>query len=229
MSKYILGVVLVLLIAGAAVWWLRSRGRPAIMPYGQLRGQMIRGMGRAEAARGEPPARPAGLDGRLGRAEYEALREAVSRRDGLHEYLEVIRSIFDEMQAVDAGEFWYECLSPGRRAVVLLDNLESEVNNGGFDQYYLNSSGDGAALTPESLRFLGLDALAGLVERANAKFEGGVPQDRGVRMAALDDLDGAWDEIDSAFYKLDIPDGGWGFVVGGRYVLEHPGEFFVME
>jgi hypothetical protein len=44
--------------------------------------------------------------------------------------------------------------------------LESEVNNGGFDQYFRNSDSDVIAYAPTALRAISASACAGIVERA---------------------------------------------------------------
>ena len=44
--------------------------------------------------------------------------------------------------------------------------LESEVNNGGFDQYFRNSDSDVIAYAPAALRAIGASACAGIVESA---------------------------------------------------------------
>ncbi len=88
---------------------------------------------------------------------------------------------------------------------VTIWTLEADVNNGGFDQYYLNSSGDRASYAPAALRTIGADATAVIVQRANATFgPGGPPADRDARVAAIDelpeDVDELWNECDQAFY-----------------------------
>ena len=45
-----------------------------------------------------------------------------------------------------------KALSPGERVFLYVWNLEAEVNNGGFEQFYLNSAGDNAIETPVALR-----------------------------------------------------------------------------
>jgi hypothetical protein len=55
-----------------------------------------------------------------------------------------------------------------RQAIYIIWALETEVNNGGFNQFYFNSSGQYADLIPEALKLVGATKFAYLVERANA-------------------------------------------------------------
>jgi hypothetical protein len=92
-------------------------------------------------------------------------------------------------------------------------NLEAEVNNGGFAQYFANSAGDHAAGTPEALRSVGAPEMAALVERAMAPFgPSGPPADRDARATAIEALPAPahelWDQLDDQFYKLASPEEG---------------------
>jgi Domain of unknown function (DUF4375) len=66
-------------------------------------------------------------------------------------------------------------LTEAERVVFCLDKLEQEVNNGGFNQYFRNSSGDNAASTPSALRTLGAPKVASIVEKALALFANHLP------------------------------------------------------
>src|SRR5688572_23032802 len=60
----------------------------------------------------------------------------------------------------------FEALTEPEKVVFCLDKLEQEVNNGGFEQYFRNSSGDNAVVTPAALRTLGASQVASIVEKA---------------------------------------------------------------
>ena len=67
--------------------------------------------------------------------------------------------------------------------------LETEVNNGGFDQYYFNSRGTLAIETVEALKKIGAVETAGLLEAANSdipKFP--LPDNRDERSKILDQV-----------------------------------------
>jgi hypothetical protein len=54
-----------------------------------------------------------------------------------------------------------------RQAIYIIWLLEAEVNNGGFNQFYFNSSGQFAELAPEALRLVEAAQFADLVTKAN--------------------------------------------------------------
>lgn len=57
----------------------------------------------------------------------------------------------------------------------LIDALEGEVNNGGFDQFFFNSAGNEAAQIIQALEAVGASKTAAIVRRACAKFPGAMP------------------------------------------------------
>ena len=67
--------------------------------------------------------------------------------------------------------------------------LEMEVNNGGFDQYYFNSCGNLAIETVASLKQIGANETASLLEAANNDVPClPLPEDRDARMKILDQV-----------------------------------------
>lgn len=58
-----------------------------------------------------------------------------------------------------------------RQAIYMIWLLEAEVNNGGFNQFYFNSSGQFYTHLPEALKFVGATKFAELTEQANAVYE----------------------------------------------------------
>ena len=96
-------------------------------------------------------------------------------------------------------------MSARDQILVTIWGLEADVNNGGFDQYYFNGSGDQAWFAPTALRSIGAHRMADIAERANALFgEAGPPPDSDERQSALfritDANEGAWDQLDREFY-----------------------------
>jgi len=67
------------------------------------------------------------------------------------------------------SRFWrldYQDLSPAERVFLLIWELESEVNNGGFQQYFHNSSGEHAPEVVAALKTIGAPATADIAQRA---------------------------------------------------------------
>jgi len=97
-------------------------------------------------------------------------------------------------------------LNTSEKIVLIADNLQSEVNNGGFDQFYYNSSGNFANETVEILSLVNATKTARIVNKANDQFpEGIVPQSRNIRIEVLQSIRAksteVWDSLDSQFYR----------------------------
>jgi hypothetical protein len=111
-------------------------------------------------------------------------------------------------------------LSDPERVFILVWEIEAEVNNGGFNQFYFNSAGDRANQTAAALRKIGAEQMASIVDRANASFPGGPPADRFARQELLEKIDpdtDIFDELDQEFY--DYPDDLSAMLHG--FVIEH--------
>lgn len=97
-------------------------------------------------------------------------------------------------------------LTEAERTFVLVENVEREVNNGGFDQFFMNSSGDHAEASHAALLEIGAVKTASLLEKAMSIFpDGFVPQTYEERMMALEEVDEdevqAWfEDCDSEYY-----------------------------
>lgn len=58
-----------------------------------------------------------------------------------------------------------------QQAIYIIWSLEAEVNNGGFNQFYFNSSGQYADLVPDALKLVGANKFADLTIRANMVYK----------------------------------------------------------
>lgn len=104
--------------------------------------------------------------------------------------------------------------------------LESEVNNGGFAQYFANDSADFASFVAEALETIGAPKVAGICKRAiAAAFPAGLPADPEAINAAAGDFS------DETLHELDLldreffayPDNLTDLLFA--FVLKHPEEF----
>ena len=90
----------------------------------------------------------------------------------------------------------------------LIGDLEREVNNGGFDQFFFNPPGGNAPGTIEALEAVGAHKTAAIVRRACARFPGGMPPPERIKRQKLllstvsPDSDGFEDD-DDAFYEYE--------------------------
>jgi hypothetical protein len=62
----------------------------------------------------------------------------------------------------------------------LVGALVAEVNNGGFDQFFFNSSSDRTPDILRALELIGASKTADILKRAAAKFPGGMPPSQGL-------------------------------------------------
>ncbi|MEQ1646511.1 MAG: DMP19 family protein, partial [Pyrinomonadaceae bacterium] len=86
--------------------------------------------------------------------------------------------------------------------------LEREINNGGFDQYFLNSSGSFAHETVESLKSIGANRTAEILNEAIKQFPGGIvprlTEERNEMVLELwPDGNSSWEELDTAFFAYE--------------------------
>ena len=101
-----------------------------------------------------------------------------------------------------------EKLSGEEKAIVYIEELEREVNNGGFAQYFHNSSGDNTEEAIRSLRKIGSIKFLSLIESAKAQFPNSyVPVNHTERQQILGEMEDearrAWNDLDSEFYKYE--------------------------
>lgn len=113
---------------------------------------------------------------------------------------------FDDFYIDDEQDL--EGLEPAVATAVLIHALEAEVNNGGFDQFFLNSSGRFALQTVEALHAIGADHTSEILEEAIAiAYPDGYPEnaaDHEDTTDADDALD-ALGELDERFLEYEDP------------------------
>ncbi len=125
---------------------------------------------------------------------------------------QLLQVVFDNLLTkLPAGfEKEYEIVmtwNKSRQAIYLIWNLESQVNNGGYDQFYFNSSGRFYKHVPDALKLVGANKFAGLTERANKMHESeneeiAKHQANSTEGLGKSDDDNPLDEFDTAFYEL---------------------------
>jgi len=134
-------------------------------------------------------------------------------------------SIYDGPDTLNAG---LEAATPGQRALFSIVWLESEVNNGGFDQLFWNSTGVVWAEALRGFELIGATRHLELLRKAAAKMPGGaVPGDQSERQEVVDGLpEGSFGELTDAFFELgDSPDHAPTRLLAA-YIRANPAEFF---
>lgn len=99
-------------------------------------------------------------------------------------------------------------LSKPERVFYIAQSLEMEVNNGGFDQFFYNSSGNFSNELVSVFSEIGAKTTAAICQKAISAFGRDIPVDRNERQEMMDELesdeiDEILDECDSAFYDYE--------------------------
>lgn len=134
-------------------------------------------------------------------AEAPAAKEKPPVKKDQPDVFKVSDFVFDRN-----AKLGYEKLTTPEKVFVCVWGLEGEVNNGGFDQYYFNSSGDHALDAEGSLKAIGAKHTAQLVKQANTLFGASGPSpNRAARQKQLEALGDAktkkMNEIEEEFMK----------------------------
>jgi len=101
-----------------------------------------------------------------------------------------------------------DVLSDAEKVVLFVENLEREVNNGGFHQFFWNSSGDYANETLNALKLIGANKTAEIVSRVYAEWpDSKIPSDRTSRQNILDKIEEkaeeTWNNCDTQFFEYE--------------------------
>jgi Domain of unknown function (DUF4375) len=101
-----------------------------------------------------------------------------------------------------------EELTDPQKLFYVNQNLEREVNNGGFNQFFINSSGDFAHETILSLKTIGADKTANIVQKAIDQFpKKTVPKDREKRIKIVEKIEDTaneiWEKLDNQFMEYE--------------------------
>lgn len=125
----------------------------------------------------------------------------------------LLQVVFDNLSEKIATDFEkeYEIVmswNKSRQAIFMIWLLEGEVNNGGYNQFYYNSSGKFYKHLPEALKLVGAEKFADLSERANRTFETEnekitKDQDGTLEGFSKSYEDNPLDVFDTEYYKLE--------------------------
>lgn len=99
-----------------------------------------------------------------------------------------------------------DALTEPQKIFYFNQNLEREINNGGFNQYFINSSGDFAHETINALKLISADKTANILQEAIDQFPNKkVPKDRDERIEIVEQIeekaDEIWEELDGRFFE----------------------------
>ncbi len=124
---------------------------------------------------------------------------------GLYHYHRLAETTRDPWEIIN-GKGW-TALTPAERHICAIKSLDNEIHNGGFAQYYFNSSGDHWADALAGLDSIGAVKHRELVLLTLKRFPDAAPADEGsIRSGQLSKIvrkqEDPFNEQDSAWYKL---------------------------
>lgn len=101
-------------------------------------------------------------------------------------------------------------LSHAEQVFYSIDYLQMEINNGGYEQYFYNSSGEYAHEALAGMREVGANLMADIQAKAMSVFPNSiVPKDRAERQELLEqageEAEDLLDSLDSQFYEYPDP------------------------
>jgi len=149
------------------------------------------------------------VDAFKNRPIYKELTEQLIDTTSDDNLLQIVFDNLSEKQPADYENEYETVMSwnKSRRAIYMIWALEAEVNNGGYNQFYFNSSGQFYKHLPDALRLVGATKFADLTERANETFEKENRQITQHQDGTLEGFSKSYDEnplnkYDNEFYAL---------------------------
>lgn len=134
-----------------------------------------------------------------------------------------VEDTFDTIARKCADGDRMDALNAHERTLYVTQTLEQEINNGGFSQYFYNSSGDFANELIDAFTAIGAHKTVAICKKALSAFRGAVPTARAQRQAALERMhsDKLWEKCDDAFYEYEDDLDS----LNRAYILAHPDSF----
>lgn len=140
---------------------------------------------------------------------YKKLTEQMIDNTSDDELLQVVFDNLSQKQSADYKNELETVISwnKSRQAIYIIWILESEVNNGGYNQFYINSSGKFYKYLPDALKLVGANKFSELTRRANDTFEKENPkitqhQDGTIEGFSKSYEDNPLNKLDDEFYEL---------------------------
>lgn len=124
----------------------------------------------------------------------------------------IVQLVYDNLSKKLSKDYSQEyakvlTFNKSQQAIFVIWELETEVNNGGFNQYYFNSSGQYAKLTPGALKLVGAKKFADLMSKANEIYQKIYVKIKKEQDGTLDGFsksynDNPLNKLDEEFYNL---------------------------
>jgi hypothetical protein len=140
---------------------------------------------------------------------HKKLTEQILDTTSNDRLLQVIYDNLLERQSTDHTKEYETVMSwnKSRQAIYMIWGLEGEVNNGGYNQFYFNSTGQFYKHLPNALNLVGATRFADLTQRANVIFEKENPKIRQHQDGTLEGFSKSYEDnplnkFDDEFFDL---------------------------
>ncbi len=140
---------------------------------------------------------------------YKEVTEQIIDTTSDDNLLQVVFDNLSEKQPADYEKEYETVMSwnKSRQAIYMIWALEAEVNNGGYNQFYFNSSGQFYKYLPDALKLVGANKFADLTNRANDTFEEENPKITQHQDGTIEGFSKSYDDnplnkYDDEFYDL---------------------------
>lgn len=121
-------------------------------------------------------------------------------------YWSLVEPVWDEIEIYEGAEKFAHTFARAPRPSGLLfaaHFCQSEICNGGFDQFFSNSTGVLAPEAVEGFKAIGQDFVAEIVQEACSLFGQPYPRERALRQEQLEAIDSKLlDSLDQKFYGI---------------------------
>jgi hypothetical protein len=121
-------------------------------------------------------------------------------------YWSLVEPVWDEIEIYQSPEEFARTFARVPRPAGLLyaaHFCQSEVCNGGFDQFFSNSTGVLAPEAIEGFKTIGQDFVAEIIQEACSLFGEPFPRERSLRQSKLEAIDSKLlDSLDQKFYGI---------------------------
>jgi hypothetical protein len=163
-----------------------------------------------------------GKNSEQGKVETKNLDEIFQLEDETDIVIEIGQLLWNKSK----NDKDFESLNGIEKNVLFIEMLEGQINNGGFDQYFFNSSGEYAHETLSALKEINAPKMTELLNQAIKAFPTlPIPKDTEKRRGNMDDIPEKiheiWDKLDDEFYKY--PENLAGLVI--EYVKKNKSQF----
>lgn len=141
-------------------------------------------------------------------------------------YWSIVEPVWDAINIYDSPEVFAQTFASAPRASGLMFAAHfcmSEICNGGFHQFFWNSTGVLAPEAVEGFRMIGQAQVAALIGKGMSLFGSVYPRDRNDRQAQLAEVSrSSLDALDETFYSLIDSEGGGFTAAADRYAATAP-------